>query len=96
MLAPGRDVPHRLADLRQRTQIVVLRHPLLIAPFLALVSETINTWANSPWGAWPRWMTSPPVVVYFAGEQSGLIIRAVLVGRQWRNARRVDHSESNL
>lgn len=32
-----------------------------------------------------------PMVVYFAGEESGLIIRAVLVGRRWRNARRVDH-----
>ena len=34
-LAPNRDMPNRLTNLRQRAKVVVLRHLLLITHFLA-------------------------------------------------------------
>src|SRR3972149_11228537 len=40
LVAPSRDVPHRLTDLRQPAQIVMLRHLLLIAHFLDSLYRT--------------------------------------------------------
>src|SRR5487761_782213 len=53
-LTPGGDVPERFADLRQRTQVVVLSHQILVTPLLERANRPDNDLMQLQWTLPPQ------------------------------------------
>jgi hypothetical protein len=67
-LTPGGDVPERFADLRQRTQVVVLSHQILVTPLLEWTNRPDNDFMQVQWSLPSQNTLRLPL--YFIGEDT--------------------------